>query len=72
MWIGSQVVRERRRVGEVEVDQLVDAQPGVQRDGDACRSAWPSRSSPTIWPPSSRPVPRSATSFTVIGLASGR
>ncbi len=29
------------------------------------------RSSPTIWAPSSRPVPRSATSFTAIGLASG-
>ena len=45
---------ERRRVGEVEVDQLVDPHAGVRAVASvSIRLA--DRSSPTIWPPSRRP-----------------
>ena len=38
--------RERRRVGEVEVDQLLDAQPARAGRRRACRCAWPTAPRP--------------------------
>ena len=60
------------RVGQVEVDQVVDAQSARAAPWPPCRSASPIAPPPRSARPSSRPVPRSPTSFIVIGRASGR
>ena len=63
--------RERRRVGEVEQRELLRPRRPAQTAVASTSMRFAAPSTPTICPPSRRPLPGSATSLTQIGPAPG-
>ena len=58
MLIGVLRAAERRRVGELELGEVVDGHAGAQRRGEDVDALVDARSPPTAWAPSSRPSGR--------------